>query len=415
MSALPASPVLEALRAATSFKVIGTPAGNLTVARGLLDGRTVHLALVENRVASGSLGTIEGRRLAALLGIVARERSALVLYLDSAGAKVSEGLKALGAFRVLFRAALSVAMAGAPVAAILGRNCFGGASMLAHLAPRRLYSPATQLAMSGPSILAAASGANPLDEMFRAIAEVTLGAAARAKESAANVVWSESLDLAAWLGECLVPRPDAVADMRGVHAALGDRLPKSAARAWESVQRKDVSRLYPEGCELREAEGLFSGHGLREGARESILGVMSKSPVGADRAWRFAEAAWQLAADPPARLQVLLDCESHAPRLEDEKIILSEYIVDMSFALQALAAKGTRVELTILGRAGGGVYVALAAPAHKVRVEYGAQVQVLPGAALAAILGEEGDTEPQAAEYIAAGVADEEIRLGLVA
>lgn len=415
MRATSTNPVLDALRAAVSFHAIGKPAGNLTIGRGSLEGRAVHVALVENRAASGSVGTLEAKRLSALLTIVARERSPLVLYLDSAGAKVSEGLKALGAFRSLFRAALGAAFAGAPLAIVLGRNCFGGASMLAHLAPHRLYSPATQLAMSGPSILAAASGANALDEMFRAIAEATIGAGARAKASAANSVWSESQDVSAWLRQSLAARRDVVSGMRGLHAELGARLPKGKAPTWEAVQRKDLGKLYPEGYEVREADGLLLGQGVREGAKESVLGVMTKSLVGADRAWRFADSAWQLASSPPAKLQVLLDCESHAPRLEDEKIVLSEYLVGMSLALHVLAAAGTRVELTILGRAGGGVYVALAAPAHRVRAEYGAQVQVLPGAALAAILGEEKDSEPRAAEYVAAGVADEEIRLGLVA
>ena len=59
------------------------------------------------------------------------------------------------------------------------------------------------------------------------------------------------------------------------------------------------------------------------------------------------------------------------------------------------------------------MYVALAAPAHAVKTVYGALIQVLPGAAIAAILGEEHDKAPDAAEYIAAGVSDEELQLGL--
>jgi hypothetical protein len=111
---------------------------------------------------------------------------------------------------------------------------------------------------------------------------------------------------------------------------------------------------------------------------------------------------------------VVLDCESHSASLDDERIVLSEYIVGMSRALDALARSGTVVELAILGRAGGGVYVALAAPATRVLVEYSAKVRVLPGAAVAAILGEDVGGAPPAAESVAAGVADSEIRLGLL-
>jgi hypothetical protein len=93
---------------------------------------------------------------------------------------------------------------------------------------------------------------------------------------------------------------------------------------------------------------------------------------------------------------------------------LSDFIVDMALALAALGARGTQVGLTVLGKAGGGVYVALAAPARCVASVYGADIQVLPASAVAAILGEGRDAVPSFPEYRAAGVADEEIKLGLV-
>jgi hypothetical protein len=43
---------------------------------------------------------------------------------------------------------------------------------------------------------------------------------------------------------------------------------------------------------------------------------------------------------------------------------------------------------------------------------YGADIQVLPGAAVAAILGESREETPAFADYRAAGVADEELKLG---
>jgi len=88
--------------------------------------------------------------------------------------------------------------------------------------------------------------------------------------------------------------------------------------------------------------------------------------------------------------------------------------VDMAFALHALARRGTHVGLTVLGKAGGGVYVALAAPAQRVTSVYGADIQVLPGSAVAAILGESHETAPGFDEYRKSRVADEEIKLGIV-
>ena len=405
------STLLESLQRAVAFEAQGERAGNLTAGRGTFDGRAVRVALIENRFASGAIGSVEAERLIALLKVAALERAPLVAYLDSAGAKVSEGLVALGAFRALFRAALDFRAGGTPFAVVLGRNCYGGSSMLAHLAAARLFSPGTQLAMSGPAILAAQAGMSAVDEIFRAMAEAAMSPAARARASPANQVWDGSADLDAWLRVALA----APADGHAVHEILARRLERPRAdRAPEGVRRRDLEKIYVGGYEAREAQGLLEGEGRREGAAESFLGLVGRTPVGTERAWRFAEKVWSHTAKPPRHLEVFLDCATHAARLEDEKIVLSEYIVDMSLALDHLARRGTRIGLTIVGQAGGGVYVALAAPAARVASVYGADIQVLPGAAVAAILGETRESTPGFDAYRDSGVADAELKLGFV-
>ena len=145
-----------------------------------------------------------------------------------------------------------------------------------------------------------------------------------------------------------------------------------------------------------------------------MWGLVGNSPLSTLRAWRFADALWELAKAPTPRLELVLDCESHAPRIEDEKIVLTEFIVDVGLALGAIAARGTFIDLTILGRAGGGVYVAIAAFASRICVVYGADIQVLPGSAIASILGENREAVGSIDEYRSAQVADEELRLGIV-
>jgi hypothetical protein len=415
VSAIPEAPILQALRGAISFEAVGEPAGNLTVGRGVFERRPVRAALIQNRGASGALGALESQRLGALFRIVAKERSSLVLFVDSAGAKVSEGLKALGAFRALYRSGLEAALSGAPIAAVLGKNCYGGASMLAHHAPQRLLGAATRLALSGPSILASAAGVSALDEMFRAMADASLSPAARAKASKANAVWEEGSDLAPWLREALAPRADPVSSNQFRHEALAMRLDKRAPeRAMEALRRRDLEKMYTEGYEAQESDGFVVGKGRRDGGEEALVGIIGKNPLGAHRAWRFAETVWRWCEAPPKRLEVLLDCATHAARIDDEKVVLTEYIVDMGFALAALGARGTDIGLTVLGKAGGGVYVALAAPVSRVTSVYGSDIQVLPGSAVAAILGQSSESSPSFDEYRAAGVAEAEIKLGIV-
>ena len=405
----------DALVADLAFAALGEPAGNVTTGHGTLDGKPVHVALVENRVASGAIGTVEATRLAAMFAAAAHERTAVILFLDSAGAKVSEGLRALGSFRALYRSGLDAALEGVPIVAVLGRNCFGGSSMLAHLAARRLFSPETKLAMSGPAVIASASGMNPLDDMFRAMADATLSAASRATASAANAVWNPAIGPAQWLREALADTSEPIARFRACHDALAARFVRPlAAPAWESVRRRDLEKIYDSGYEARESEGILDGKGTRGGVEERFVGLVGKGALNASRAWRFSDIVWGMLETPPARLEVYLDCASHAARLDEEKIVLTEYVVDMGLALASLGARGTSVATTVAGKAGGGVYVALAAPAARVASLYGADIQVLPGSAVAAILGQANESAPAFADYRAAGVAEQEIKLGFV-
>jgi len=405
----------DTLAEAIAFEPQAEPAGNLTLGRGRWDASTVRVAFVDNRIASGSLGSVECQRLAALFAVAGRERSPIVLYLDSAGARVSEGLNALGEFRTLYRAGLDAVFGGTRIAVVLGKFCFGGASMLAHLAPRRLFQESTQLAMSGPSVIASANGVDALDEIFRAMAQAALSPAARVKVNPANALWNPGDDVRTWLAQALAPAADASSAFRARHDELAARLPKGAAsRPAEPIRRRDLEKIYPAGYEARESDGLIVGEAKTADGACPFVGIVGKSPLDAVRAWRLADAVWKLASAPPPRLEVFLDCASHAPRLEDERIVLTEYIVGMAFALAALAARGTSVGLTVLGKAGGGVYVALAAPARRVASVYGADIQVLPGAAVAAILGETRDAAATFDDYSAAGVADEELKLGII-
>ena len=178
---------LNQLKKETGFSPLGDATGNLTIGRGRLNEVAVHIAVVENKIASGSLGVKECDKLTSLFRIVATQKTPLLLYLDSAGARVSEGLPALGAFRHMVRAALEMTASGAPIVCLLGANCYGGASMLAALATMRVFSDNTQLAMSGPTILAQSAGASAIDDVFRAIAQAAIGADARIKLSVTHV------------------------------------------------------------------------------------------------------------------------------------------------------------------------------------------------------------------------------------
>ena len=357
----------------------GESIGNLTLGRGRIDGQNVHVAMIENKLASGALGVAECDKLASLFTVAAATAAPVVMFIDSAGVRVSEGLPALGAFRRMYAAALKADAAGSRMACVLGAHCFGGASMLAALCGARYFANHTRLAMSGPSILAATAGLSALDAAFHAVA-----------------------------------LPASVA-LSARHQMLGARL--AAAKLTptgqtESVQRKDLTALYPGGYAINQTNGMVQG----TAGDIAIVGSIDRQPLTAARAHALAACFWNMgdpAHTPVKTLHVLVDCEAHSSSLEDEKVMLSMYLADLAHALQALQRRGTRVETIVLGKLGGGTYVALAAASSAVHVIHGKEIQLLPGRAIAAILGDSTAAKPEFSDYVRAGVAERELKIGL--
>ena len=56
----------------------------------------------------------------------------------------------------------------------------------------------------------------------------------------------------------------------------------------------------------------------------------------------------------------------------------------------------------------------MCAPVAQVNLLYGAEVQLLPGKAIASILGDAGSQNHEFRDYQTARVADQEIKLGIV-
>jgi hypothetical protein len=407
---------LATFKSRFEFSPTGEATGNLSIGRGRASfgaGRVpvpIFVAIVENKIASGSLGARECDKLASLFKVAAAKKSGLALYLDSAGARVSDGLPALGAFRYMYRAALDAAAAGVPMRAYCGANCFGGASMLAALAGTRVYSENTRFAMSGPSILAQAAGISALDDIFMAMSMAAINGEARSK-------LGETESMVSHGGTATLSTPAANA-LAARHAVLGARLPQAKLQdnfaGSEKLERKDLAKLYPEGYQLAERNGVLSGEATFEGNAVAVTGLIGGRLLGASRAWAQADALWKMLATPPRTLHVLVDCDSHGTSLDDERIMLSAYLADLACALHALAQAGTHIETTVLGKLGGGVYVALCAPVAQVNMLYGTEIQLLPGRAIASILGDSASQKHEFDEYKLARVADRELKLGIV-
>lgn len=384
----------------------------LASAAGLLGGWPVAIVATDREIAGGSFGVAESHALQALIKGSLESNVPVVLCLDSAGARLDEGLPALGAFRQLYRQLLDARFAGLPVLALLGRDCFGGASMLAASSARRVYALESRLAMSGPAVIQALGGRSELDASDIPSVAALMGGAARAGQDPGGRLCEDShyafrqaaLD---WIAQAHGGSP---VDIQGMHNQLGTRL---LARGMAPSPRSEpnpqlpamLQELVSERFQAVQVDGVLMGRTAKS-LPDTYFGFVNAEPVGALAAWTLAGACLSLIErDSSEAITLLLDSPGQAPTFLDERLMLSDYVAHLAMVLTQLRERGHRVSLQVVGQAAGGIYVALAAPASRVVALPGATVQMLPPAAIARIIGRE-NARDDVDDFLRAGVID---------
>jgi len=170
------SPHLESLGIA--------PAGDdgVVLALGALDARPVAAASQDGGFLGGSIGEVHAARVAGLLQRALRDRlHAVVLGIDSGGARLQEGNAALAAVALLLRAVLDTRAGGVPVIALVGgpAGCFGGASLVAGCCDAVVIGERARMGYSGPRLIEAVAGGEGFDASDAALVERTVGARRR--------------------------------------------------------------------------------------------------------------------------------------------------------------------------------------------------------------------------------------------
>lgn len=406
-SGSPAQARVQGLLDTGSFS--GTLQGGLCLGSGVLGGRQILIAATDRDTAGGAFGVAESSALSALLKQDRNTQLPVILCLDSAGARLDEGLPALGAFRQLYRQVLDLRLAGVPMLALLGRDCFGGASMLATTCTQRVYAIGSRLAMSGPAVIQALGGRNELDASDAQAVNALMGGTARAAMESAGRLNEDTIYAFRQAALDWVIRPAGVPDLREQHNRLGMRLMQhemAGSPSFQPAALPEVLReLVPSSFEARESDGVLVGR-IQPAAPNTYFGFLDGQPVGALAAWTLAGECMQLAdAHPGEAVTLLLDSPGQAPTFRDERILLSEYIAHLAMVLTSVREAGHRVTLQVVGDAAGGIYVALAAPAGRVIALPGASVQMLPPAAIARVLRRK-DMHASIDDYLQSGVID---------
>ena len=331
-------------------------AGALTLVEGRCHEQPLRLALTDCSVAGGSFGVDESELLATAFVRSLQDATPVVLVLDSGGARLTAGLAGLAAFRRMYRAALELRLAGVPMVALLDRNCFGGASMLAMLCSARSASQSTRIGMSGPAIIEALAGKQDIDASDRDAVRALFGAGARADAGAIDEVFAGQNLQHGMLLSLLRLAAGRRLDIQAEHEKLKQRL-RDAGLATPSTSLADASQLFCRG-----------------------------TPVGACEIWQLADAV--LRANAAQTIMLPVDCPGQVASRRDELLVLSEYVAHLALCVAEACASGVEIVTRIEGECSGGIYVALAAGVARVEATPAASLRVLPEKAVAVVMGE---------------------------
>jgi hypothetical protein len=388
---------------------------SLVLGTATLANERVYVLAQDARFEGGSFGAAESDAVASWLQGVIAAPAPTIWLLDSGGARMSEGLAALGGFRRMFRAAADAWLAGVPMLVVCGKTVFGGASMLASLGDARVFFERSLYGMSGPRIVQAVAGAGDFNAEDKAFVARIMGGAARARREGNALVAD---DEAAVREFCLQWAMNAARLLRtGTATNTLARLQAALIAQRQQLERDGLARTADpqpipaaqfSPISVRNAwvdDGILIGRTTDDGF---LYGIVNGKWADSWDAWKLANALLtQAETAPQAPTTILLDCPAHATSRALEAGIISQCFTLLGLVVRYLHSQNKNVELHIVGAAAGGVHVALAGGATRAIVHAGADIRILPRIAIAQVRAEVVEEKTDASEWMRTGVADE--------
>lgn len=134
----------------------GAAAGDgVVTGYGSVGGRAVFAAFQDENILKGSVGSVHARKISACIDMALKSGSPLVLYINSAGARIGEGIEVLGGYGMIMKS-LSAALGSIPVIAVIAGKCSGASSIIASMADFTVMQSDAYFAFSGENVLNAA-------------------------------------------------------------------------------------------------------------------------------------------------------------------------------------------------------------------------------------------------------------------
>lgn len=147
---------------------VDVPADGLVCGTGAIDGRLVSVAADDGSYFGGARGLSAERKLARMRRLAATEGRPFIWLQEGSGARIQEqmGAKFAGAFAEPFLDQAQLMSGRVPTVAALLGSCFGQPAFVAALADFVVMTPAALAGVSGPPIVAAATGEQVAPEVL---------------------------------------------------------------------------------------------------------------------------------------------------------------------------------------------------------------------------------------------------------
>ncbi|MBB2485688.1 hypothetical protein H5407_10705 [Mitsuaria sp. WAJ17] len=382
---LPASRQLHLLFGGQDVRRLDSKS-DLLIAEGLVSGRAVTAVFTDSKAKLGTLGCRECDALEAAALRASKGGHVMVLGLDSAGTRLSEGIEALGAIRKAFRSLCDIKAGGGAVVALVGKHAFGSASMLAYAADVRVFERSSAFAMTGPKALVAGA---PQGVTLAQASYAVIDSRRYEFNRADAVNWGGVDDYLALARSAVLRAADGASTGDFYcRKLLHDRL--QGYRPGSGVSDDDIS-VRRVGNVLRitvnAPSGLTPTHCLR---------LISCLDAAHDHAGTVAE--------------LRVRCPSHSFDLRDEAVAQSQYLVQLAAVMRKLVHAGLPIEVVFESTVSGGAYIALAAGASAVHVAPGASIVPLPAQVMQTVLSRESGVPVQGVDefkaYFGFGLVD---------
>ena len=120
---------------------------------GSVDGRAVFAAIQDESVLNGAVGIAHAQKISKCVDMAVKTGSPFVFLINTAGARISEGLDALKGYGKIIKS-LSRAIGEIPTISVITGKCVGAASIIASMTDFSVMSDDSYFAFSGQDSLA---------------------------------------------------------------------------------------------------------------------------------------------------------------------------------------------------------------------------------------------------------------------